>query len=729
MLSFKNTYFLAIVFKLFSGFVFIFCLPALLNAQPVLYQVKGKGAIPGKPAKLILIGDNFDTVKRIEQVKIAEILATDISFKKQSNQKIELKLTIPPDVSSGRQKIAFLMTGDGFSRWIQSTLSGEPAPEIQLRYQGKPIQDNHRQAIDFGEVETGSEVFKQFKINNTGSASLKLNNFNCSEGFTLLGSFPKEIAPGNSAVCYIKMNTDEVKNLTGKFSFNTNDDNEKKFNIKLKGSVVIATTSVAESGETPTSTSPDLPEKIVLEKISSKPGRPGEQIHLQLFGRGFQAIEGIKQLQLGGFDLTDFKYEIKSDKLAAVTVEVPENISAGKHEIAFLLKTRSREFWLLPQLSRLASLDVIAQDDPGVEITTEEAPLQPLHGVELHYVEAPFYDAAQISSARQATAENAATDLTLKFVGKGFHLLNELLSIEIDGIQLPVVGNKIENDELLYATIKLPLAAEIPNYGIKVLAATADTKGWLVPTQFLTLRFRNLHDSKWLRLPVIGIVFKWVWQGSNAIRKKMNLAPIQVTPWVPIVTFFSFALTFVAGMHLYQKGVLQNWLKSRHTKTQPEQRTHKTAPPIIKFTTRKHAGTVRIKTDEEHLINFEIRLKILSHRGVQNLVAQDTLIAREEKLPSEEKSTRRKGDDLKRIEGIGPIISSLLNKNGIHTFAELSKADASHLNKILQDVGITIANPATWREQANLAAAKKWDALDLLQQELKGGRVVNQNES
>jgi predicted flap endonuclease-1-like 5' DNA nuclease len=82
-------------------------------------------------------------------------------------------------------------------------------------------------------------------------------------------------------------------------------------------------------------------------------------------------------------------------------------------------------------------------------------------------------------------------------------------------------------------------------------------------------------------------------------------------------------------------------------------------------------------------------------------------------------------DDLKRIEGIGPKISGVLQSSGINTFALLAKADVSRLKNILEEAGVgALADPTTWPEQAGLAAAGKWDELNTLQDELKGGRRV-----
>ncbi|MEY3369181.1 MAG: hypothetical protein RI973_2336 [Bacteroidota bacterium] len=83
-----------------------------------------------------------------------------------------------------------------------------------------------------------------------------------------------------------------------------------------------------------------------------------------------------------------------------------------------------------------------------------------------------------------------------------------------------------------------------------------------------------------------------------------------------------------------------------------------------------------------------------------------------------------KADDLKKIEGIGPKIATLLNEAGIHTFADLAAANADTVRDILEQAGsrYKMHDPTTWAQQAALAAAGEWDALQKLQDELKGGK-------
>ena len=82
-------------------------------------------------------------------------------------------------------------------------------------------------------------------------------------------------------------------------------------------------------------------------------------------------------------------------------------------------------------------------------------------------------------------------------------------------------------------------------------------------------------------------------------------------------------------------------------------------------------------------------------------------------------------DNLRRVEGIGPQISSVFQAAGIQTFAQLAATDVSRLREILAEAGLgRLADPTTWPEQARVAAAGEWDALEALQAELKGGRRV-----
>jgi predicted flap endonuclease-1-like 5' DNA nuclease len=81
-------------------------------------------------------------------------------------------------------------------------------------------------------------------------------------------------------------------------------------------------------------------------------------------------------------------------------------------------------------------------------------------------------------------------------------------------------------------------------------------------------------------------------------------------------------------------------------------------------------------------------------------------------------------DDLKKIEGVGPKVASLLNQAGIETFQQMVDAGAEKLEAILDQAGLQMIDADTWPEQARLAAAGDWPGLETMQDELKGGKRV-----
>ncbi len=115
------------------------------------------------------------------------------------------------------------------------------------------------------------------------------------------------------------------------------------------------------------------------------------------------------------------------------------------------------------------------------------------------------------------------------------------------------------------------------------------------------------------------------------------------------------------------------------------------------------------------------------------VVKEETPVAEEKPVAAEEApalkaapapAPKAKKDDLKKIEGIGPKIASLLNDAGIFTFKELAAAEVDKLREILDAAGsrYRIHDPGTWSKQAELAAEDKWDELKEWQDSLKGGK-------
>ena len=83
-------------------------------------------------------------------------------------------------------------------------------------------------------------------------------------------------------------------------------------------------------------------------------------------------------------------------------------------------------------------------------------------------------------------------------------------------------------------------------------------------------------------------------------------------------------------------------------------------------------------------------------------------------------------EDLTKIEGVGPKIAEILNSNGINTYAQLAASSPDQIRQMLDAAEGNFANhePATWPDQAQLAASGDWDKLKEWQDELDGGKPV-----
>ncbi len=83
------------------------------------------------------------------------------------------------------------------------------------------------------------------------------------------------------------------------------------------------------------------------------------------------------------------------------------------------------------------------------------------------------------------------------------------------------------------------------------------------------------------------------------------------------------------------------------------------------------------------------------------------------------------GDELERIEGIGPKIGAALRASGITTFERLSTAGETEMRASLSFAGIRLApSVATWGEQARLLAAGSEEGFRKLTNALVAGRKV-----
>ena len=88
-------------------------------------------------------------------------------------------------------------------------------------------------------------------------------------------------------------------------------------------------------------------------------------------------------------------------------------------------------------------------------------------------------------------------------------------------------------------------------------------------------------------------------------------------------------------------------------------------------------------------------------------------------IPAEASQTSH---DLTVIEGIGPILQSILNDAGIQNWQDLAESDDEELKAILlaEGPGYKIIDPSSWPAQARLALNGDWDLLLEYKDELNG---------
>ncbi len=106
----------------------------------------------------------------------------------------------------------------------------------------------------------------------------------------------------------------------------------------------------------------------------------------------------------------------------------------------------------------------------------------------------------------------------------------------------------------------------------------------------------------------------------------------------------------------------------------------------------------------------------------QDFMGRSKLAA--DKVKKHSGDTQSSTDDLKMIEGIGPKIEEILNKNNINTFKDLSITDRDTLKSHLDAAGdrFKMHEPQSWPHQAGMADRGEWEELKIYHEFMDGGR-------
>ncbi|AZZ58801.1 50S ribosomal protein L21 [Riemerella anatipestifer] len=144
---------------------------------------------------------------------------------------------------------------------------------------------------------------------------------------------------------------------------------------------------------------------------------------------------------------------------------------------------------------------------------------------------------------------------------------------------------------------------------------------------------------------------------------------------------------------------------------------HLKADKVIVFKKKRRKGYAKKNGHRQSLT----QIKIVSITGFDG--AKKSSAKTETKATT--KKSSKKGDDLTLIEGIGPKVAELFAGAGITSFADLAKKTKEELEAILDPNGAVYAamDPTTWPQQAQLAADGKFEELETLKGQLKGGKA------
>lgn len=110
--------------------------------------------------------------------------------------------------------------------------------EIKVTFGAKEIRDNQAIAVSFGTIALrGKGPIRTFKVQNLGSAPLKLSKLKLPKGFAVADPLVGTLAPGKSDFLSLRLISSKAGAFSGSISFSTNDLDENPFNFAIAGQV------------------------------------------------------------------------------------------------------------------------------------------------------------------------------------------------------------------------------------------------------------------------------------------------------------------------------------------------------------------------------------------------------------------------------------------------------------------------------------------------------------
>lgn len=164
------------------------------------------------------------------------------------------------------------------------------------------------------------------------------------------------------------------------------------------------------------------------------------------------------------------------------------------------------------------------------------------------------------------------------------------------------------------------------------------------------------------------------------------------------------------------EGLAERKSEKQESKEGEETKAEETAEAQVEEKTEVAAEAPEVKAEKAPKEKKEVK-------AVEEKPAAEEKPKKEKAAPKK-KAAKDKGDDLTKIEGIGPKAAEYLTAAGIDTFAKAAKAKPEKMKEILVEASSRMGHldPTSWPKQAKMAADEKWDELKEWQDNAKGGK-------
>jgi hypothetical protein len=164
-------------------------------------------------------------------------------------------------------------------------------------------------------------------------------------------------------------------------------------------------------------------EGVVLDSLTPQEGAIGKEVRLRLEGSGFSDLVDIQRVEISAVQVPVIRYDLLSDQVIEVTIQIHENVPLGPTEISFVF---------FEDLVLDHYFEVLEPDSIG----------EP----QLHQI---FPREGELGS-----------EVSLTLEGEGFDGLGELFGVGINDVEVPILDISDFTDQVIEVTVFI--AEDVP---------------------------------------------------------------------------------------------------------------------------------------------------------------------------------------------------------------------------------------------------------------------------